>query len=195
MSYFKIFLNVGRFWIMPSKTQNFWVQRAAVPVASRIALKMTLRLMDSTGRPRIFFSPPFNCCWIRLHTLSTYIANIKAIWWIEKPPECSLARIAWSDVFFHVKSSNDVLDDKFRGRKKPLAVHGGRSGRWQTLNFQIALFARGVVRREFQRLGAEIWPVLEFSCWIITGSCVTKQWLNFLKTTRGSTRNLFLKES
>lgn len=141
------------------------------------------------------FLSPFNCCWIRLHTLSSYIANIKAIWWIEKPPECSLARIAWGSIFFHVKSSNDVVDDKFLGRKEPLTVHGGRSGRWQRLNCQIAFFffARGVVRREFQSVGAEIWSAFQVSCWVITGSCVTEQWLNFLRTAWDNTGNLLLK--
>lgn len=69
MSYFKIFLNISmfqmmqlkRFWVLPAGAAlASWLRWApllcsALPVALRIALEMTLRLIDSTARPWIFF--------------------------------------------------------------------------------------------------------------------------------------------
>lgn len=73
MSYFKIFFKHKHGLDYTAKTSQVlaagcrgaarpagWLPRAAVPVASRIPLKMTPRLIDSTASPWIFFfSPPF----------------------------------------------------------------------------------------------------------------------------------------
>lgn len=69
MSYFKIFLNISmfpmmmlkRFWVLPAGAALAGSLRwapllcSALPVAPCIALEMTLRLIDSTARPCIFF--------------------------------------------------------------------------------------------------------------------------------------------
>lgn len=60
MSYFKIFPDANMFQMLQlNKTPGFWVllQWDSPPGAPRSALRLTLRLIDSSARPWILFFP------------------------------------------------------------------------------------------------------------------------------------------